>query len=125
MAKEGISRSFRLHPSDDKERQAIEIIEAWEEKGYSIRDIITSAILRSAGFEPDMFKTGNERLTPALLEAILTDFGKELIQTIRENGGVPSTPQNKPKPAPFDDEDEDLEAMRNLVKGHSARSAKK
>lgn len=125
MAKEGISRSFRLHPSDEREKQAIEIIEEWEGKGLSIREIVTNALLRSAGYTPDMFRVGDEKLTPALLESILTDFGRELIQTIRENG-IPVS-GNEPiakKPSPFD-EDEDTDSMQNLIKAHASRSGRK
>lgn len=125
MAKKGISVSFRLHPDDEREKQAIEEIRKLEARGYTIREIMTDAILRAAGYTPEMFKSGNEKLTPALLESILTDFGKELMQSIRESGGASPAPQSTSRPSPFDDDDEDIETMRNLVKGHAARNARK
>jgi hypothetical protein len=93
MAKKSISISFRLHPDDERERQAIEVIQDLEAKGYSIREIMTDAILRAAGYTPEMFKAAGEKLTPSLLESILTAFGKDLIQTIRDNGGYAKSDQ--------------------------------
>jgi hypothetical protein len=125
MAKKGISISFRLHPDDEREKQAIEVIQDLENKGYSIREIMTDAILRASGYTPEMFKSGNEKLTPTLLETILTDFGKDLIQQIRENGGMVAPQTNVSRPSPFDEDEEDLSAMQNLIKGHAARSGRK
>lgn len=124
MAKKSVSISFRLHPDDERERQAIEVIQDLEAKGYAIREIMTDAILRAAGYTPEMFKASGEKLTPSLLENILTEFGKDLIKTIRENGGVVPTAKTESRPSPFD-EDEDTDSMRNLIRGHAARSARK
>jgi hypothetical protein len=127
MAKQGVSISFRLHPSDEREKQAIEIIQGLEEKGYSIREIMTDALLRASGVTPEMFRDNGEKLTPSLLETLLTDFGKDLIRQIRESGGVASNQQSSAKPSPFDNEDEEVDfaSMQNLIKGHVSRSGGK
>lgn len=121
MAKQGISVSFRLHPSDPKEKQAIELIQQYMADGLEPRQFITDALLRSAGFTPEMFRDGGEKLTTSLLESILTDFGRHIIQSIRENGGVVPPMQSTNKEIEFD-EDEDSDMEKNLAAGWIARN---
>lgn len=121
MAKQGISVSFRLHPSDPKEKQAIELIQAYLEQGLEPRQFITDALLRSAGYTPEMFRDSAEKLTPSLLESILTAFGRDLIQSIRANGGVVSASQSTNTDVEFD-EDEDPDMVKNIAAGWAARN---
>lgn len=120
MAKEGITISFRLHPSDPKEKQAIEIIQDLQAKGYAPREIMTDAILRAAGYTPEMFREGGDKLTPSLLESILAEFARDMLQEIRAAGGTIPTQQSS-KPSPFD-EDEDEEFSKNIAAGWAARN---
>lgn len=122
MAKQGISVSFRLHPSDPREKQAIEIIQENIAQGLEPRQFITDAILRSAGYTPEMFRDSDERLTPSLLESMLADFAMFLLSSIRANGGAVS--QETSKTVEFD-EDEDEEMAKNLAAGWSARNGRK
>jgi phosphoribosyl 1,2-cyclic phosphodiesterase len=122
MAKQGISVSFRLHPSDPREKQAIEIIQEQISQGLEPRQFITDAILRSAGYTPEMFRDSDAKLTPSLLESILEDFGKYLLSSMRAAGGAVS--QETAKPVEFD-EDEDAEMAKNLAAGWAARNGRK
>jgi uncharacterized protein YdaT len=45
-----------LHPSDEKERDAIEIWNGWLSEGYSPRQILTTIILAFKGRTPDMYR---------------------------------------------------------------------
>ena len=121
MAKKSINVSFRLHPDVDKERQAIEVLEDLQEKGFPIREIMTDAILRLAGYTPEMFRDSGEKLTPSLFESILADFGKHLIGQIRANGGVISASQSTNADIEFD-EDEDPDMVKNIAAGWAARN---
>lgn len=59
--------SARLHPSDPYEKKALEIFEARKAEGWTPRDIITDALLRSEGFSPEMFRSEG-RMQSALAE---------------------------------------------------------
>ena len=120
MAKQGISISFRLHPSDPKEKQAIELIQQYTEQGLEPRKFITDALLRAAGFTPEMFRESDEKLTASLLTSILTDFGNHLIENIRANGGVIPATQST-QDVEFD-EDEDPDMVKNIAAGWAARN---
>lgn len=120
MAKQGISVSFRLHPSDERERQAIKIIQEYMAQGIEPRKFITDALLRSAGITPEMFRDSDEKLTPSLLTSILTEFGNHLIENIRANGGVIPATQSAHDVEFGEDEDPDM--VKNIAAGWAARN---
>ncbi|PJF39968.1 MAG: hypothetical protein CUN55_13310 [Phototrophicales bacterium] len=44
--------SFRLDEEHPEERQALAILEAWQEKGYTTREILTWALMSLDGIDP-------------------------------------------------------------------------
>lgn len=77
-----------LHPSDEKERDAIDIWNSWLNQGFTPRQLLTDMILHCAGRNPEMYReksafTGElkmleERLTgkiDVLHSAIENDIG--------------------------------------------------
>lgn len=45
-----------LHPSDERERDAMAIWQDWLKQGYTPRQLITDMILRCAGRNPEMYR---------------------------------------------------------------------
>lgn len=45
-----------LHPSDERERDAMLIWQDWLQQGYTPRQLITDMILRCAGRNPEMYR---------------------------------------------------------------------
>lgn len=80
MAKQSRVFSVRLHPSDPKEKQAIEIIDALMDNQYTMRQIVTDAILHRDGASPEMFKDNGNALTLSAMEDLLTDFAAHIIR---------------------------------------------
>jgi hypothetical protein len=37
---------FRLDPANPREARALDVLEAWQEQGYSLRHVLTEALLR-------------------------------------------------------------------------------
>jgi hypothetical protein len=64
--------SFRLDKNNPREAQAREVINAWVSKGYSLREIMTKALIfyRSEENHSDDFEQKLERLTQ-LLDALM------------------------------------------------------
>jgi len=72
--------SFRLDENNPREAQAREVIEAWVSKGYSLRYVITEALLLVDNAE------GNENGLPSIIEQL-----KELLSVLEENRPVNKT----------------------------------
>lgn len=118
MAKSEIY-SFRLHPSDDRERDAIEIIKQLQAEGWSVRDIVTDAVLYAKGRTPEMYKYSDDHISRGYIENTLEGFAQHIISELRTNGFVTSESEQG-KQTPFgNDEDEDM--ARNLANGFLAR----
>lgn len=74
-----------LHPSDEKERDAIDIWNGWIAEGYTPRQILTDIILAFKGRKPEMYReksafTGELRMLEERLTGKIED-----LQTSIEN----------------------------------------
>jgi hypothetical protein len=79
--------SFRLNKDNLREAQALEILEAWCSKGYSLRYVITEALLKLNDPGPESMEDNN---IPDL-NAVLNQVNKLLEQI--GNGGYPVFPR--------------------------------
>lgn len=113
--------SIRLHPSDEHEAKAIEILDRLNAEGFSNRQIITDALLRADGVTPDMFRQGGDGISVAFLleriEGMLTNAVKEMLEAM-------PTHVRKQTVEASGAEDDD-EYARNLAKSYIARSGGK
>ena len=109
----------RLHPDNEKERDALKIFDMKRKKGFAARDIITDAILRAEGYTPEMFDGDDTTITQGQLERTLEDFARYIVEEIQANGVTAGAP-NTQKTSPFDD-DGDMDVMRNMAAGYLNR----
>ena len=72
--------SFRLNKENPRERQALEILEAWCSRGYSVRYVISEALLRLISSVPE--STTNDSFL-VLIEELqqINGYIKELKRT--------------------------------------------
>jgi hypothetical protein len=63
--------SFRLSSDNLRESQAREVIESWEKRGYSLRHIITEALLQMGTGENNPVKTSDISETVDRLERLV------------------------------------------------------
>lgn len=107
--------SFRLNPAYEQDKAAIDIVTQKRLEGFSIRQIMTDAIVRASGYTPEMFSDygeGHNQMTG--LEQMLSNFAKEIIDAI---GQRPSQPV-------YENEDNSSEHStwaNTLAKGFIAR----
>lgn len=73
--------SVRFNTAIKEEQQAVEILDRLLAEGWSLRQILTDALLRAGGVTPEMF--GQEGRTAALIEELQRDFAS-LKGTIHE-----------------------------------------
>lgn len=121
MSTKSVSVSIRLHPGDEHEARALQVLEELESQGFSRRQIIADALNRAAGHTPEMFSQSSERLTPIFIERMLKEFAQDLLAQI---GTLPAAQPGSTAKRPFGngDEEEDDAFLGNLVKGHLRRS---
>lgn len=81
MASEIIA--VRLHPDNDNERRALEVLASWEQAGYSRRQIVTAALL-ALGAGPQRTTQFDATALQQLEEL------RELIRGLYERLGEPS-----------------------------------
>jgi hypothetical protein len=78
--------SFRLDENNPREAQAMQIIEAWASRGYSLRHTLVEALLAYAG--KDLQKDG----VSSTLEEIIT-----MLQNLHVVSGLPRNEQSQDK----------------------------
>lgn len=111
--------AFRLHPDDEREADAIDVIKSMQKSGYTVRQIVTDAILRAGGHTPEMYRSTDDLITKGFIEQTLGDFAQHLLAELRAKGAIVSTGADSGK-LPFDSE-EDLQVAQNLANGYLAR----
>lgn len=72
--------SARLHPSHEKERDALEVFDGLRLQGFDARSIITDALLFAAGRTPEMFQR-EDRLTETVYQL---DHKLEILTSLEE-----------------------------------------
>jgi hypothetical protein len=119
MTSKSKTYAFRLHPDDEREQIAMEIIERLLSEDWTMRQIMTDAILHADGRTPEMFRGIDDTMTKGYLETQLSDIANHIISELRANGMVmPSEKQGKESPF---GKDEDEEMAQNLANGYLAR----
>lgn len=119
MVSKSKTYAFRLHPDDIREADAMAIIEKAVEDGYTLREIMTDAILRAKGHTPEMYRQADDKISKGFIETILEEFAVHIVSELKANGRIVPSDDNT-KASPFDS-DEDEEMMRNLAAGWQAR----
>ena len=80
--------SFRLHPDDAYESDAIGIIETWDNAGTNFRSAMTDVILHSAGRTPQMYRQDETQLTPSLMRKMFSEFKDEISDLLTTVGKI-------------------------------------
>ena len=111
--------SARLHPENEEEKRALNILEKKIKEGYSVRQIITDALIRADGYTPEMF-SGSISVSQGQLERTLEDFADYILQQISEKGFSVQSKVDE-KPSPFDNSEQDTDVMRNMAAGYLNR----
>jgi hypothetical protein len=95
--------SFRLDDEVYEERQALAILEVWQARGYSIRQIMTWALMALEGLEPPGSQPrldGREsQQTVAELRAVLGQ-AQEFLEALRDLRAVPPQVKVPSQPQP-------------------------
>ena len=86
--------SFRLNKENQREAKALEVLNAWIEKGFSTRHILTTALLEldHPGSEPAKGEDG------CGMELVLNQIGLllEILKDRETNPGVRQDPDKEP-----------------------------
>lgn len=84
-----IVRSVRINPDTSKEdANMLAIIEQLERDGFTFKQIVQDAILRSAGHTPELYSRNSGVFILDSIEGMLSKFANEVISTVRGSGGV-------------------------------------
>lgn len=108
--------SIRLNPANKEDKRVLDILYALHERGFTPREIITDAILRAEGHTPEMYHDVEGQVTRPVLESLLSDFAREIVESLRETGV-----QSQQKASPFDESTDDDDYARNLANGFLTR----
>lgn len=109
--------SVRLNRNmDEREALALDIVEDLESKDFTLRQIITDAILRADGHTPEMFSK-EEKLTPHFMRELFEDFTTYIISQIR--AGEFKLAENS------EHGDDDTEVTQQLVNAFQNRNRRK
>lgn len=119
MVSKSKNYAFRLHPNDQREADAMEIIEALKEDGFTLRDIMTDAILRAGGRKPEMYRHTDDSISRGYIETQLEGIASHIISELRASGVITQVQATESR-SPFG-ADEDEEMARNLVEGWKSR----
>lgn len=92
--------SFRLDEDIVEEGQALEILEAWQTKGYSIRQIMTWALMALEGAEPLNTEDNATGTTIAELKSVLGQ-AQEFLEVLRDMKAVPDEVKVPSQPKPI------------------------
>lgn len=95
--------SFRLDEENFEEREALSILEAWQQKGYSTREILTWALMALAGRDtPDQKDKSSDdeaRETITELREVL-DQAQEFLEALRDMKAMPEAVEVPSQPQP-------------------------
>jgi len=80
--------SFRLSESNPREAQALNVLNTWLSKGFSVRDIITQALIAYEVSDQQLIK----QTSPANLEAVLSKVN-QLLERIA-NSNITENPES-------------------------------
>lgn len=84
-----IVRSVRINPDTSKEdADMLAIIEQLEQDGFTFKQIVQDAILRSAGHTPEMYSRNSGFFILGSIEEMLSKFANEVISNVRGSGGI-------------------------------------
>ena len=121
--------SFRLHPGDEYEAKALEILDYWLNEGVNVRHLLTDALLRLDGQTPEMFNDDEQALTRGILSATLdrklSAMQQDIIEYLQNQntGGGQVRVAHDPPPTQ-NDSDGLSKAERNLIVGFNKRRNK-
>jgi hypothetical protein len=84
--------SFRLNRNNLREAQALEVLGAWSAEGYSIRYILTEALLKLSDFNPEHTAAmlNEAKMTLSQVSQLLELFGNDDLIRIEKRVGYPS-----------------------------------
>ena len=109
--------SFRLDEDNLEEREALAILEQWQEKGYSTREVMTWALMALAGTptpdEVEEAATQESRQTISELRQVL-EQAQDFLDALRDMKAMPDEVKVPGQPRPVVT-DEFLAAVRNKV----------
>jgi hypothetical protein len=92
--------SFRLDEDTLEERQALAILEIWQAKGYTIRQIMTWALMALEGAEPPV--DGRDQEASATISELRSVLGQaqEFLEALRDLKAVPPEVKVPSQPKP-------------------------
>ncbi len=102
--------SFRLNKDNPREAHALEILDAWCSKGYSMRYVITEALLKLNNPGLDLMKSNTFYELNTTLERV-----KKVLEQFGNDGYVGVSEQCK-NPAPSALADDFITSIRKVVK---------
>ncbi len=93
--------SFRLDEENPEEQQALAILEAWQQRGYSTREIMTWALmaLEGAAISSPGKQEENPKETINELRGVLSQ-AQEFLEALRDMQSMPDTVQVPSQPKP-------------------------
>lgn len=110
----------KLHEDIDYEAEAVAYYREQLEAGYTPRQIVTDALVRAAGFSPEMYaqhEKGGGRLTVSSIEQLLADFANEIKQSFKGHSLRLNVDEDNPQSDAITDE----EFARNIAANYMAR----
>lgn len=93
--------SFRLDEEAPEEQQALVILEEWQKRGYSTREIMTWALMSLAGLEveaKDQEQDGAKETITELRQVL--NQAQEFLETLRDLKAMPDEVQVPSQPKP-------------------------
>lgn len=126
--------SFRLFADDEREGLVLAQFERLKNDGFTVRDIVTDAVLNRAGFKPQMFRSRGDmphisisqddvrkavKMELSELETLLTEFMQEIKQSIRRGGVTLSADESADEKIDLD------ETQQALVRSFLARKGRR
>lgn len=87
--------SFGLHPQYPQDEQAIRVIDELIAQGWSVRQIMTDAILRCGGYSPEMF-SNREGVSVNDMEKLFNRFANEIVAEVGRRGSEPVDDEDEP-----------------------------
>lgn len=77
-------KSMRLNPvTSPQDEQVLEIIEHWNSKGFTFKELVIDRLLRGEGIDPVKIRHPSSILTLEMMESLLSHFAEELLSKIK------------------------------------------
>lgn len=85
--------SVRLHSGDKAEAEALSYLATMESHGFNKRQIIADALVRASCNDdvPQYFRVANQMVTPALMQDMLRDFARYILDNMPSVQGKQQT----------------------------------